>query len=193
MFGLSWIEIVIILGVGVFVLGPERIPVAVRWVSETVKKLRGMASNAQADLQREIGPELDELRRQIADIKATQEFQDLKSLRNVNPRHFIQKNVLGDEFSGGVTGFLGLTGNGTAAQQANAAANGTGAGAIGPAGAGAVGAAAAVTNDAAANGATNGGAANGAAVPAADMSYPARRVSAPLGPGELAPFDSDGT
>ena len=67
-----------------------------RWVSETVKKLRGMASNAQADLQREIGPELDELRRQIADIKATQEFQDLKSLRNVNPRHFIQKNVLGD-------------------------------------------------------------------------------------------------
>jgi len=41
--------------------------------------------------------------------------------------------------------------------------------------------------------ATNGGPANGAAVPAADMSYPARRVSAPLGPGELAPFDSDGT
>ena len=181
MFGLSWAEIVIILTVGVFVLGPERIPVAVRWVSETARKLRGMASNAQADLQREIGPELDELRRQIADIKATQEFQDLKSLRDVSPKRFIQKNVLGDQFSGGVTGFLGLSGDGSPAQQANAAVNGD-----------------ATVDSLAPDRKIGGGDGIGSdplsvPIPAADMSYPTRRVSAALAPGELAPFDPDGT
>jgi len=184
MFGLSWAEIVIILTVGVFVLGPERIPVAVRWVSETARKLRGMASNAQADLQREIGPELEELRRQIADIKATQEFQDLKSLRDVNPRRFIQKNVLGDQFSGGVTGFLGLSGDGSPAQQANAAVNGAVDGDA---------AVDAVAPDRPVGGDGIGSDPASVPIPAADMSYPTRRLSAAVAPGELAPFDPDGT
>ncbi len=169
MFGLGWGEILIILAVGVFVLGPERIPVAVRWVTETMTKLRGMATNAQSDLRREIGPELDELRRQVADLQSSKEFQDLKSLRNVNPRNFIQKNVLGDQFAGGVTGFLGLTGEGDAAAQANAAA--------------------VVSEEA---GSTSAAAA-GAAPPVLDMAYPVRRVTSSLSSGELAPFDPDGT
>ena len=32
MFGMSWAEIIIIVTVGMFVLGPERIPVAVKWL-----------------------------------------------------------------------------------------------------------------------------------------------------------------
>ena len=108
MFGLSWGQIAIILLVAVFVLGPERIPTAVTWVMTTVKKARTMAVGAQAELRREIGPELDELRRQVADLQSLKEIQELRDLRDLNPKRLIGKNILGDEFSGGITGFLGL-------------------------------------------------------------------------------------
>ena len=108
MFGLSWGQIAIILLVAVFVLGPERIPTAVTWVMTTLKKARTMAAGAQAELRREIGPELDELRRQVADLQSLKEIQQLRDLRDLNPKRLIGKNILGDEFSGGITGFLGL-------------------------------------------------------------------------------------
>ncbi len=112
MFGLSWGQIAIIVLVGVFVLGPERIPTAVSWVMTTLRKVRTMAAGAQAELRREIGPELDELRRQVADLQSLKEIQDLRDLRDLHPKRLIGKNILGDEFSGGITGFLGLNGHG---------------------------------------------------------------------------------
>jgi sec-independent protein translocase protein TatB len=169
-FGLDWGEIIIILLVGVFVLGPERIPVAVRWVTDTAKKARGMAATAQSDLRREIGPEIDELRRQVNELRNMADMDELRALRDLNPKRFIQQNVLGDEMRGGVSGFLGLTG-GTAAERANAAAGlqpGTDAPGLPPSG----------TAD---------------APVLADVSYPTRRNRAPLDPGEPAPFDPDGT
>ena len=108
MFGLAWSEIVIILAVGMFVLGPERIPVAVKWVSSTLRTVRTMAAGAQEQLRGEFGPELEELRRQVADLQSLKEIQELRTLRDLNPRAMIQKNLLGEEFSGGVAGFLGL-------------------------------------------------------------------------------------
>src|SRR6478752_7494224 len=135
MFGLSWGQIAIILLVGVFVLGPERIPTAVTWVLTSLRKLRTMAAGAQAELRREIGPEIDELRRQVADLQSLKELQELRDLRDLHPKRLIGKNILGDEFSGGITGFLGLNEplpgtNGTAANGA-ATTNGF----AGPAGA----------------------------------------------------------
>lgn len=112
MFGLSWGQIAIIVLVGVFVLGPERIPTAVSWVMTSLRKVRTMAAGAQAELRREIGPELDELRRQVADLQSLKEIQDLRDLRDLHPKRLIGKNILGDEFSGGITGFLGLNGHG---------------------------------------------------------------------------------
>ena len=108
MFGLSWEQIGIILLVGVFVLGPERIPTAVTWVMTSLRKLRTMAAGAQAELRREIGPELDELRRQVADLQSLKEIQELRELRDLHPKRLIGKGILGDEFSGGIGGFLGL-------------------------------------------------------------------------------------
>ncbi len=116
MFGMSWAEIIIIVTVGMFVLGPERIPVAVKWFGSTLKTVRTMAAGAQEQLQGEFGPELEELKRQIADLQSLKEIQELRSLRDLNPRALITKNILGDEFSGGFSGFLGLNqGAGTAA------------------------------------------------------------------------------
>ena len=108
MFGMSWSEIAIILAVGMFVLGPERIPVAVKWVSSTLRTVRTMAAGAQEQLRGEFGPELEELRRQVADLQSLKEIQELRTLRDLNPRSMIQKNLLGEEFSGGMAGFLGL-------------------------------------------------------------------------------------
>lgn len=108
MFGLSWGQIAIIVLVGVFVLGPERIPTAVTWVLTMLRKARTMAAGAQAELRREIGPEIEELRRQVADLQSLKEIQELRNLRDLHPKRLIGKNILGDEFSGGITGFLGL-------------------------------------------------------------------------------------
>lgn len=115
MFGLSWGQISIIVLVGVFVLGPERIPTAVRWVTDSLRKVRTMAAGAQAQLNREIGPELDELRRQIADLQSLKEIQDLRDLRDLHPKRLIGNTILGEEFTGGgIGGFLGMTGPPTA-------------------------------------------------------------------------------
>lgn len=161
MFGLSWGQIAIIVLVGVFVLGPERIPTAVTWVMSMLRKARTMAAGAQAQLRQEIGPELEELRRQVADLQSLKEIQELRDLRDLHPKRLIGKNILGDEFSGGISGFLGLN--------EPLAGAGTGA-ASGSSGAPAV--------DAETNPAVNGSTANGAAV----SSGPATNGAAPNGP-----------
>lgn len=80
MFGLSWTQIGIIVVVGVFLLGPERIPTAVRFVGEGLTRAKGMVAGAQDGLRREIGPELDELRRQVAELQGLRELIDLREL-----------------------------------------------------------------------------------------------------------------
>lgn len=86
MFGLSWTQIGIIVVVGVFVLGPERIPTAVRFVADGATKVRGLLAGAQDGLRREIGPELDELRRQVAELQG---LRDLIDLRDLHPQRLI--------------------------------------------------------------------------------------------------------
>ncbi len=108
MFGMSWAEILIILAVGMFVLGPERIPVAVKWVGSTLKTVRTMAAGAQEQLRGEFGSEFEELRRQVEELQGLKEIQELRKLRDLNPRSLITKNLLGEEFSGGIGGLLGL-------------------------------------------------------------------------------------
>jgi len=117
MFGLSWAQLGIIVLVGAFVLGPERIPTAVTFVTGSLRKVRTMAAGAQAGLRSEIGPELDELRRQVADLQSLKEVQELRDLRNLHPKNFIGKSLLGPELSGGVSGFLGFGGAPSTAAQ----------------------------------------------------------------------------
>lgn len=97
MFGLSWGQVAVIVLVGVFLLGPERIPTAVQWVVNSLKKARTLAAGAQEQLRGEIGPELDELRRQIAELQSLKELQELKELRNLHPRKLIGQTLLGGE------------------------------------------------------------------------------------------------
>ncbi len=177
MFGLSWGQIGIIVLVGVFVLGPERIPTAVSWVMSSLRKLRTMAAGAQAELRKEIGPELEELRRQVADLQSLKELQELRELRDLHPKRLIGKGILGDEFAGGIGGFLGLS------DSPKAPAAVPPIGQNGPA----------VPANMAGQPVVADGAPLPSAAGAAEVASPARRPIRALDAGERPPFDPDGT
>ncbi len=179
MFGLSWDQLILILLAALFLLGPERIPTAVKWVMESLRKVRTMAAGAQEELRSQIGPELDELRRQVAELQSLKEFGELRALRELNPKTIIGKNILGEEFSGGVSGFLGLGAtNGAGAAGTDAAGNGTAGSTPGTTAAGPGAAASTGAQDAAAGSAGT-----------VTATRPLRTLAA----GETPPFDDEGT
>jgi Tat protein translocase TatB subunit len=94
MFGLSWGQILIIVLVAAFVLGPERIPTAVNVTLGTIRKARGLAAGTQATLLRDLGPEIEELRRQVADLQSLKELADLQSLAELRPQQWSGKSLL---------------------------------------------------------------------------------------------------
>ncbi len=122
MFGLSWDQIILILLAALFLLGPERIPTAIKWLMDSLRKVRSFAAGAQSEMRSQLGPELDELRRQIAELQSLKEIKELRELRDLDPRRIVGKGLLGDEFSGGIKGFLGLAGEGPDAAAATGAA-----------------------------------------------------------------------
>lgn len=193
MFGLSWDRIILILVVLVFVLGPERIPTAVNWAMSSLRKLRTMAAGAQAELRTQIGPELDELRRQVAELQSLKELQELRVLRELNPKNIIGKNILGDEFSGGISGFLGLNAAGAGTSSDGAGATG-GAGAAPTIGSGpgaVIGGEAAVNGAVEASGTAGVNGHSDSANGGADTGLP--RSMRELAVGEAPPIDLDAT
>lgn len=87
MFDISWGNIIVLAVAGLFILGPERLPGAAAWLGRTVRQIRQYASGAQQQLRSELGPEFDELR---------QPLEDLRSLRGFDPRRTITTQLLGD-------------------------------------------------------------------------------------------------
>ncbi|MDQ6875158.1 MAG: sec-independent translocase [Actinomycetota bacterium] len=77
---LGWPELAILVVIALFVFGPERLPGMAAEAGRMLRTLRGMANNARADLQSELGPELGNL--------------DLASL---NPKTFVRKHLFDDE------------------------------------------------------------------------------------------------
>lgn len=85
----GWGEMLLLLVVGLVVLGPERLPGAIRWTSGTVKQARDYLSGATSQLREELGPEFDDLR---------QPLNELQKLRGMTPRAALTKHLLdGDE------------------------------------------------------------------------------------------------
>ena len=54
MFDISFSELVLLMVVGLVVLGPKRLPVAIRTVMGWVKTIRGLAANVQNELKQEL-------------------------------------------------------------------------------------------------------------------------------------------
>ncbi|MEV0030712.1 Sec-independent protein translocase protein TatB [Nocardia sp. NPDC050793] len=86
---IGWSEMMILLVAALVILGPERLPGAVRWTTESLRRLRDYASGATAQLKEELGPEFEDLRKPLA---------DLNELRGMTPRSMVTKHLLnGDD------------------------------------------------------------------------------------------------
>lgn len=74
---LGWAEILGLLLVALFVLGPERLPKVLGDILRGLRKLRQMASNATSDLSRELGTDVQ--------------------LEDLHPKTFLRKHILSEE------------------------------------------------------------------------------------------------
>lgn len=90
MFGnIGWGEFMVLLIAALVILGPERLPGAVSWVTKSIRQVRDYASGASQQLKDELGPEFDDLRKPLS---------DLNELRGMTPRAVITKHLLdGDD------------------------------------------------------------------------------------------------
>lgn len=90
MFGnIGWGEFMILLVAALVILGPERLPGAVSWISKSLRQVRDYAGGATQQLKDELGPEFEDLRKPLS---------DLNQLRGMTPRAAITKHLLdGDD------------------------------------------------------------------------------------------------
>ena len=85
----GWGEMILLVVVGLVVLGPERLPGAIRWTSGALRQARDYLSGATSQLREELGPEFDDLR---------QPLNELQKLRGMTPRAALTKHLLdGDD------------------------------------------------------------------------------------------------
>ena len=91
--GLGWGEVVVLLVIGLFVFGPDKLPKAARDAGRILRQLRQMANGIQNDLRQELGPE-------FADV----------DLRDLHPKTFVRKHLLEDEEDSLFAGYLGQNG-----------------------------------------------------------------------------------
>ncbi|HEX3792851.1 MAG TPA: Sec-independent protein translocase protein TatB [Pseudonocardiaceae bacterium] len=85
MFDISWGEFGVLIVAGLFILGPERLPGAAQWLGRTIRQVREYANGARDQLKSELGPEFDDLRKPL---------EDLRSLRNFDPRRAVTKHLM---------------------------------------------------------------------------------------------------
>ena len=78
-FDLSLPEIVVLLGLGIVLFGPDKLPQAAASAARILRQIRAFSDNAREDLRKELGPEFDNL-----------------NLEDLNPKTFVRKNLLGE-------------------------------------------------------------------------------------------------
>jgi sec-independent protein translocase protein TatB len=86
---IGWGEMLVLVVVGLVVLGPERLPGAIRWAADALRQARDYISGATSNLREELGPEFDDLREPLS---------ELQKLRGMTPRAALTKHLLdGDD------------------------------------------------------------------------------------------------
>jgi sec-independent protein translocase protein TatB len=89
MFNIGWGEMLVLVVVGLVVLGPERLPGAIRWTADALRQARDYVSGATKNLREEFGDDFDDLREPLS---------ELQKLRGMTPRAALTKHLLdGDE------------------------------------------------------------------------------------------------
>ncbi len=72
MFDMGFLELAVIAGIGLIVLGPERLPVAARTIGRYIGQMRRFVGNFQRQIEQEM--RLDELNRKIMEETKDQSF-----------------------------------------------------------------------------------------------------------------------
>lgn len=86
---IGWGEMLILVIAGLVILGPERLPGAIRWTSDALRQARDYISGATSQLRKDFGPEFEDLREPIT---------ELQKLRGMTPRAALTKHLLdGDD------------------------------------------------------------------------------------------------
>lgn len=90
MFGnIGWGELVILLVAALVILGPDRLPGAISWVTKSIRQVKDYANGASQQLKDELGTDFEEFRKPLS---------DLNQLRGMTPRAVITKHLLdGDD------------------------------------------------------------------------------------------------
>ena len=85
----GWGEMLVLVVVGLVVLGPERLPGAIRWSAAALRQARDYLSGVTTQLREDIGPDFDDLREPLS---------ELQKLRGMTPRAALTKHLLnGDD------------------------------------------------------------------------------------------------
>lgn len=74
---IGWPEIMVIVLVGLFIFGPDKLPKLISDGIAMLRQLRRMATNATGDLSRELGTDI--------------------SVEDLNPKTFVRKHLLSDD------------------------------------------------------------------------------------------------
>ena len=86
---IGWGEMLVLVMVGLVVLGPERLPGAIRWTAGALRQARDYLSGVSNQLREDMGPEFDDIRGQLS---------ELQKLRGMTPRAALTKHLLdGDD------------------------------------------------------------------------------------------------
>jgi sec-independent protein translocase protein TatB len=86
---IGWGEMLVLVVLGLVILGPERLPGAIRWSSNALRQARDYLSGATKNLRDELGPDFDDLREPLA---------ELQKLRGMSPRAALTRHLLdGDD------------------------------------------------------------------------------------------------
>src|SRR5579875_2811136 len=82
--------VLVLVVVGLVVLGPERLPGAIRWTANAARQARDYLSGMTTQLRDDLGPDFDDLREPL---------RELQKLRGMTPRAALTKHLLdGDDF-----------------------------------------------------------------------------------------------
>jgi sec-independent protein translocase protein TatB len=109
----GWGEILVLIIAGLFILGPERLPEAASWLAKSVKKVRDFATGAKEQLREEMGPEFDQLRKPL---------EDLRGLRNFDPKRVVTQHLFDGDAD--PLGLKGITNGGSTATNGTNGSNG---------------------------------------------------------------------
>lgn len=94
MFNIGWAEFLVLAVAGLFILGPERLPSAAAWLGRTVHQVREYATGAREQLRSELGPEFDEFRKPLEELRGLRSSGF--SRRGFNPRSAISRHLFDD-------------------------------------------------------------------------------------------------